>query len=100
MKPENASNGASSATTSTSGHASAQRGQATESSMPNSRTPAAKLSEAAFLKRQAEDAKAAIAQSFSEMTAKLREGADPLVWARQYPWISLGVAAVAGFVGT
>jgi hypothetical protein len=97
MKPDNTSSGASSATTSPSepAHpASAPQDPAVKN------TPESKLSEAEFLKRQADDAKAAISQSLSDLTAKLRNGVDPLVWARQYPWISLGVAAAAGFVGT
>lgn len=34
------------------------------------------------------------------MKAKLGEGANPFEWAREYPKMSLGLAAVAGFVGT
>jgi hypothetical protein len=58
------------------------------------------LSEADFLKQQAEDAKAALANTFAVMKADLAQGVNPVEWARQYPWISLGVAAAAGFVGT
>jgi len=34
------------------------------------------------------------------MKEKLGQGANPIEWAREYPWISLGVAAAAGFIGT
>ncbi len=34
------------------------------------------------------------------MKANLAEGANPIEWARKYPWISMGVAAAAGFIGT
>ena len=32
------------------------------------------------------------------MTAKLGEGANPIEWAKRYPWASVGASAVAGFV--
>ena len=32
------------------------------------------------------------------MTAKLGEGANPVEWAKRYPWASVGASAVAGFV--
>jgi hypothetical protein len=34
------------------------------------------------------------------MKTKLGEGVNPVEWAREYPWVSLGLAAAAGFVGT
>jgi hypothetical protein len=34
------------------------------------------------------------------MKANLAQGANPVEWAREYPWVSLGVAAAAGFIGT
>ena len=67
---------------------------------PQPTKPAAKLSEAEFLQRQANEAKAALMRAFTEVKDKLGEGANPVLWAKQYPWISMGVAAVAGFVGT
>lgn len=38
--------------------------------------------------------------AFAEVKEKFGEGANPVLWAKQYPWVSMGVAAVAGFVGT
>jgi hypothetical protein len=32
------------------------------------------------------------------VTAGLGQGANPVEWAREYPWASVGAAAVAGFV--
>ena len=40
----------------------------------------------------------AITRVWHEATARLGQGADPTQWARQYPWITVGAAAVAGFV--
>jgi len=34
------------------------------------------------------------------MKSKFAEGASPVEWAREYPWISMGLAAAAGFIGT
>jgi hypothetical protein len=58
----------------------------------------AELSEAQFLQQQAELAKAAIARTFKRFTQEMGQGANPVEWAREYPWISMGAAAVAGFV--
>lgn len=67
---------------------------------PHPDKPSAELSEAEFLQRQANEAKAALVRALSDVKDKLGEGANPAVWAKEYPWISVGVAAVAGFVGT
>ena len=55
-------------------------------------------SEADYLTLQQEHAKAAIARTVAEMKKALAEGANPVEWAKQYPWATLGVSAVAGFV--
>ena len=55
-------------------------------------------SEADYLTQQAEDAKAAIARTFTAIAQGLGQGVNPLQWARQYPWATLGASAVAGFV--
>ena len=57
-------------------------------------------SEADFLLLQQEHAKAAIGRVVSELKGALAEGADPRLWAKQYPWATLGVSAIAGFVAT
>jgi hypothetical protein len=55
-------------------------------------------SEADFLTLQQEHAKAAIGRVVGEMKTALAEGANPVEWAKQYPWATLGASAVAGFV--
>ena len=54
--------------------------------------------EAAFLRKQEQDAKEAISRVLGVMTTDLKAGADPRAWTREYPWLSLGAATVAGFV--
>jgi hypothetical protein len=55
-------------------------------------------SEADYLTLQQEHAKAAIGRVVGEMKTALAEGANPVEWAKQYPWATLGASAVAGFV--
>jgi hypothetical protein len=55
-------------------------------------------SEAMFLKEQSANAKAAIKQAIGDFGRGLGHGVDPRAWTQQYPWMSLGAAAVAGFV--
>jgi hypothetical protein len=43
---------------------------------------------------------AAIKRTLAQMKGQLAEGANPVEWAREYPWITLGASAVAGFVAT
>jgi hypothetical protein len=57
-------------------------------------------SEADFLTLQQEHAKAAIGRVMGELKGALAEGVDPRAWMQQYPWATLGVSAVAGFVAT
>src|SRR5687768_16395994 len=85
------------------GNANAPTSATTSSSAPASAAAAAtanpgELSEAQFLQQQAELAKEAIARTFKQVTAGLGQGANPVEWAREYPWASVGAAAVAGFV--
>jgi hypothetical protein len=83
MKAENNSSGPISGTTSTS----------------EPRRPADnRIDESKFLSEQAEEAKAAMAQAAGEMKDWLLKGASPINWARQHPWIGMGIGAVAGFV--
>ena len=65
--------------------------------MPPPDAPAAKLSESEFLAQQAEMARTAMMRSLSEIKTRLAQGADPKAWAREFPWITVGAAAVAGF---
>jgi hypothetical protein len=55
------------------------------------------LSESEYLKRQADAASAAISRAFAELKTDLGRGADPRMWVKSHPWITLASAAVAGF---
>src|SRR6185312_3350356 len=70
----------------------------TKPSPPPPDAPAAKLTESEFLAQQAEMARLAMTRSLSEIKTRLAQGADPKAWAKEFPWITVGAAAVAGFV--
>ena len=36
-------------------------------------------------------------KAWQEIKARLGHGANPVAWAKEYPWITVGAAAVAGF---
>lgn len=69
-----------------------------EPSAPPPDAPAAKLSEAEFLAQQAHNAQLAMSKALAEFKTRLGQGADPRAWAKEFPWITVGAAAVAGFV--
>jgi len=111
MKTENASSGTTSGSTSSSGHASSgrpsesERHGGTEPTKPNGSKPDGSkadpaLSDADFLARQADDAAKAIARALNQLKTDLAGGANPVDWAKRYPWIAMGAGAVAGFVAT
>ena len=58
-----------------------------------------KPAESDFLTRQANDAAAAMAAVVQDFKSKLGQSVDVEGWAKQYPWVALGGAAVAGFLG-
>jgi hypothetical protein len=87
MNSDNASSGSSSGATS-------------GTKPPDPDTPPEKLSEAEYLAQQAETAKQALAHAWQEVKVRLGQGVAPAEWAKQYPWITVGAAAVAGFVAT
>jgi ElaB/YqjD/DUF883 family membrane-anchored ribosome-binding protein len=60
--------------------------------------PAAGESESDFLRRQADDAQRAIADTLTRMQQSFKDSADVQAWTRKYPWPSLGVAAAVGFL--
>lgn len=62
------------------------------------REDAGKLSEAEFLRQEADRARQALMRTWGDAKAHLLHGADPRAWAGEHPWIALGGAAVAGFV--
>ncbi|MGH7215534.1 MAG: hypothetical protein ACREIT_12280 [Tepidisphaeraceae bacterium] len=87
---------ASSATT--SGTTSPSAPQPRAKSASDARDEAGKkLTEATFLTEQAANAKAAIAQTIDEIKAHLAHGVDPKALTRDYPWVAVGAAAIAGF---
>jgi hypothetical protein len=59
---------------------------------------AKKMSEAEYLRKQADDAKAAIGAALSDARAAMAEGIDPREWTRRYPLVAVGSALAAGFV--
>jgi hypothetical protein len=63
-------------------------------------TPPERLSEAEYLAQQAETAKLALAHAWEQVKVRLGQGVAPSEWAKEYPWIAVGAAAVAGFVAT
>jgi len=91
MKTDNANSGSTSATTS-------KNEPSSEKPKPEPTADPGDLTESEYLLQQAENAKAAIAAALKEVTAKLGEGANPIEWAKRYPWASVGASAVAGFV--
>lgn len=54
--------------------------------------------ESEFLAQEAERAKSAMAQAWTDAKAKAMEGLDPRVWTASHPWYALGGAAIAGFI--
>ena len=38
--------------------------------------------------------------AWGQIKARLGQGAAPAAWAKEYPWITVGAAAVAGFIAT
>ena len=58
-----------------------------------------KLSEADFLSNEASQAKKAMAAVAHEMVGSVGSAVDPRPIVGKHPWMSLGAAAVAGFVG-
>lgn len=67
---------------------------------PSPETPPEKLSESEYLAQQAEAARLAMTHAWSQLKARLGQGVAPQAWAKEYPWITVGAAAVAGFVAT
>ena len=59
--------------------------------------PGGPVSEAEFLRRQAEEATKAISAVFGEFSKSLRDGVDPKAWTKEHPWAMVAGAAVAGF---
>ncbi len=56
--------------------------------------------EAAFLRRQAEEAKQAMQQTFAEMRETAKTAADVQAWTQAHPWPSVGAGVLAGFMAS
>jgi len=59
--------------------------------------PTATLTESEFLAQQAHNAQLAMSRAWREMKSRLAHGTNPVAWAREFPWVTVGAAAVAGF---
>lgn len=42
----------------------------------------------------------ALTHAWQQVKSRLGQGVAPAEWAKEYPWITIGAAAVAGFVAT
>jgi hypothetical protein len=56
-----------------------------------------KVTEAAYVAEQADQAKAAIASVLGDMKGAIAQSVNLKEWTRQYPWIMTASAAVVGF---
>ena len=52
----------------------------------------------AYLREQAEEARAALTQGFNDLKVALSRGVDPRQLPRKFPFITVGAVAVTGFV--
>jgi hypothetical protein len=102
MKTENETNARNTATTSPNGPASnsSRHDGGNQPPAPEPGRPAPTNDEAAFLAQQAADAKAALTRTLSELGTGLGQSVNLAGWTRQYPWMTLGASAVAGFVAS
>jgi hypothetical protein len=57
-----------------------------------------KVTEADYVTRQADEARAAITAVVTDMKKALVESANLKEWTRQYPWMVAGAATVGGFL--
>jgi hypothetical protein len=57
----------------------------------------ARMTEEAFLREQASQARGALAATLRDLRTSLLASADVRQWTRQHPWAATGAAAAAGF---
>jgi hypothetical protein len=69
-----------------------------KSSAQTSNKPRATESESEFLVRQQREASEAISKTVARLKDDLGKSADPRLWTKEYPWATLAVAAVGGFM--
>lgn len=56
------------------------------------------MSEAEYLELQARAARNAMNEVIGQIKTLARESSDPRPYVEQFPWLSMGAAAVAGFI--
>jgi hypothetical protein len=61
-------------------------------------TKESKMSEAEFLDTQAEEAQAAVKETWDELKSTLKDTANLQLWARRHPWLVTGAAVAGGFL--
>lgn len=61
-------------------------------------TAEAKMTEDEFLETQAEEASAALHETWAELKGTLKETASLDVWAGRHPWLVAGAAVAGGFL--
>lgn len=61
-------------------------------------TAEAKMTEEEFLDTQAEEARAAMHETWAELKDTLKETASLDVWAKRHPWLVAGTAVAGGFL--
>lgn len=61
-------------------------------------TEEANMTEAEFLDAQAEQARAALHETWAELKGTLRETASLDVWVKRHPWLVAGTAVAGGFL--
>ena len=71
---------------------------ASATTLTNGRPGDSQATESEYLAAQADAARLAISRSLGAVRASLKSAGDVKAWTREYPWPSLGLAAVAGFL--
>jgi hypothetical protein len=95
MNNENKPNANASAATSQTGPGKPQQPQ--QQPAPEDRVDK-KVTEADYITRQADEARAAISAVVGDMKKAVADAANLKEWTRQYPWVVAGAATVAGFL--
>jgi hypothetical protein len=67
---------------------------------PKPGEPAPAGDESRFLAQQATDAKAAMSATLADIGRGFGQSVNVGAWTREYPWITLGASAVAGFAAS
>ena len=68
-----------------------------ETRPPPPSAPPDNLTEQQYLAQQAHNARLAMSRVWQQTRSQLGQGANPIEWARRFPWVTVGTAAVAGF---